>query len=113
VAYGMIAAGRLAEAMRLLPADQREEIEQTVLAYGPVPDPGDIDVASLVERIRGDKKTIGGSVHFVLADRIGHVRVVKDPPYDLIVNAAQEALRVLHPAEAAAGLRGTGGAGGE
>ena len=59
-----------------------------MLDYGPLPDPGEIAPQKLVARIGGDKKTIGGRVHFVLADRIGHVRVVKDPPGDLVLEAA-------------------------
>jgi 3-dehydroquinate synthase len=103
VAYGMIAAGRLAEALQLLPPGTRSEIERTVLDYGPLPDPGEVAAEKLVARIRGDKKTIGGRVHFVLADRIGHVRVVQDPPANLILEAAARALEA--PREAAAGSR--------
>jgi 3-dehydroquinate synthase len=107
VAYGMIAAGRLAEALGILAGGLREDIEQAVLAYGPLPDPGDIVAESLAARISGDKKTIGGRVHFVLADSIGHVRVVTDPPVDLIRQAAGAALQVLrgHAATAAQGGR--------
>jgi 3-dehydroquinate synthase len=103
VAYGMIAAGRLAEALNLLPADARRQIEQAVLDYGPLPDPGDVAPESLASRVRGDKKTIAGRVHFVLAESIGQVRVVTDPPADLVVNAAAEALEALR--KAAAGSR--------
>ncbi len=100
VAYGMIAAGRLAEALRLLPSETRLEIERSVLDYGPLPDPGEVAAANLVARVGGDKKTIGGRVHFVLADRVGHVRVVKDPPSDLVLEAADGALRALRNAAA-------------
>jgi 3-dehydroquinate synthase len=100
VAYGMIAAGRLAEAMGLLAGDTRQQIERTVLAYGPLPDPGEVAPENLVARISGDKKTIGGRVHFVLAERIGHVRVVIDPPRDLVLQAAAGALEVLREAAA-------------
>jgi 3-dehydroquinate synthase len=111
VAYGMIAAGRLAEALELLAADLRAQIEQTVLDYGPLPDPGEIVPQKLVARISGDKKTIGGRVHFVLADRIGHARVVKDPPSELVLEAAAGALQALRQAAAssAAGLPVAGG----
>jgi 3-dehydroquinate synthase len=95
VAYGMIAAGRLAEALSLLAPGEREEIERAVLTYGPFPVPSDVAARNLVERIRGDKKTIGGRTHFVLADRIGHVQVVTDPPPELILQAAAQALEVL------------------
>ncbi len=98
VAYGMIAVGRLAEALHLLSAGEREKIEQTVLAYGPFPSAGDVVAENLVKRVRGDKKTIGGRVHFVLADRIGHVQVVTNPAENLVLKAAGEALEVLQAA---------------
>ena len=100
VAYGMIAAGRLAGALQLLAPDARVQIEQTVLAYGPFPDCGDVIAENLVGRVSGDKKTIGGRVHFVLADRIGHVRVVTNPAQDSVLKAAREALEVLRTAVA-------------
>jgi 3-dehydroquinate synthase len=100
VAFGMIAAGRLAEALRLLPADSRTAIEAAVLDYGPLPDPGDVAPRKLLARLSGDKKTVGGRVHFVLADRIGHVRVVQDPPGELILEAAAGALQALRQAAA-------------
>jgi 3-dehydroquinate synthase len=98
VAYGMIAAGRLAEAMGLLTGDARRQTERCVLDYGPLPDPGEVSAENLAARTSGDKKTIGGHVHFVLADRIGNVRVVTDPPGDLVLKAAADALDVLREA---------------
>jgi hypothetical protein len=37
-------------------------------------------------------------VHFVLADRIGHVRVVTDPPIEFVLQAASAALEELREA---------------
>jgi 3-dehydroquinate synthase len=100
VAYGMIAAGRLAETLELLAPGTRQEIERTILDYGPVPDPGDVVGENLVARVSGDKKTIGGRVHFVLASRIGQVQVVTDPAPQLVLRAASEALEALRAAAA-------------
>ncbi|MEX2304413.1 MAG: 3-dehydroquinate synthase [Bryobacterales bacterium] len=100
VAYGMIAAGRLAEALELLAPGTRQEIERTILDYGPVPDPGDVLAEDLVARVSGDKKTIGGRVHFVLASRIGQVQVVTNPAPNLVLQAASEALESLRAAAA-------------
>ncbi len=98
VAYGMVAAGRLAELARLLTADERRMIEKTILAYGPIPSLRGIAAAKLSARLGGDKKTMGGRVHFVLADRIGHVRVVSGLDRDLILQAAQAGLEALEGA---------------
>ena len=100
VAYGMIAAGRLAETLELLSPATRQEIERTILDYGPVPDPGDVAAENLVARVSGDKKTIGGRVHFVLASRIGQVQVVTDPAPHLVLQAASDALESLRAAAA-------------
>ena len=103
VAYGMIAAARLAAALEMLPNDEAQSLEDVVLAYGPIPDLDGIEASRLVERLRGDKKTIGGRVHFVLPEKIGKVRVLSDIDTGLIVEAAESALRVFSgPAHALA-----------
>lgn len=103
VAYGMIAAARLAAALEMLPNDEARSLEDVVLAYGPIPDLDGIEASRLVERLRGDKKTIGGRVHFVLPEKIGKVRVLSDIDTGLIVETAESALRVFSgPARAPA-----------
>ena len=103
VAYGMIAAARLAAALEMLPNDEAQSLEDVILAYGPIPDLDGIEASRLVERLRGDKKTIGGCVHFVLPEKIGKVRVLSDIDTRLVVEAAESALRVFSgPARALA-----------
>ncbi len=94
VAFGMIAAGWLAEGAGVLAHGDRETMEQAIRAYGPIPNLDGISAARLVERIGGDKKTIGGKVHFVLADRIGHVKVMSGLNPSLIEQAAATALKL-------------------
>ena len=100
VAWGMIAAGRLSESLGMLTAADRERIERLILDYGPLPPLDGLDAANIAPRVSGDKKTIGGKTHFVLATAIGEVQVVTDPPASEILAAAQAALDVV--AEAAA-----------
>ena len=95
VAYGMIAAGHLAESTGLLSADERETIEHTILSYGTIPDLQGVSAERLVERLRGDKKTIGGRVHFVLPTEIGEVKVVSDIAGELIRDAAESGLQTV------------------
>ena len=104
VAYGMIAAARLAAALEMLPNDEAQSLEDVVLAYGPIPDLDGIEASRLVERLRGDKKTIGGRVHFVLPEKIGKVRVLSDIDTRLVVEAAESALRVFSGAPDALAL---------
>jgi 3-dehydroquinate synthase len=101
VAFGMIAAGRLAETQGLLTSDVRAGIERTILDYGPIPDPGEVAPENLVARAGGDKKTVGGRAHYVLAESIGKVRVVSDIPPAAVCRAAQEALAVVRAAASA------------
>ena len=95
VAFGMIAAGRLAEITKLLTSDTREAIERTILDYGPIPAFNGVSAASLEARLGGDKKTIGGKVHFVLAEGIGHVRVVSGIEPEKVIAAADAALKAV------------------
>ena len=92
VAYGMTAAARLAESTGLLPSEERQAIEETILAYGPIPSLEGISAAKLVARLAGDKKTIGGRIHFVLPEEVGRVRVVSEPDPRLVLEAAESAL---------------------
>ncbi len=92
VGYGMIAAAYLAESLDMLPTEDREALVNTVLSYGPIPSLDGISAENLAARIGGDKKTIGGHVHFVLPTEIGKVEVVRDPNTNLIVDAARKAL---------------------
>ena len=92
VAYGMTAAARLAESTGLLASEERQAIEEIIFAYGPIPSLEGISAANLVARLAGDKKTIGGRIHFVLPQRIGRVRVVSELDPRLVLEAAESAL---------------------
>ena len=101
VAFGMVAAARLATALEMLPRDEAQSLEDVVLSYGPIPDLHGIEASNLAGRLRGDKKTIGGHVHFVLPEKIGRVRILSDIDSRLIVEAAESALRIFSRAPAA------------
>ena len=64
VAYGMTAAARLAESSGLLPSEERQAIEETIFAYGPIPSLEGISAAKLVARLTGDKENGGGTSPF-------------------------------------------------
>ena len=95
IGWGMIAAGRLAELLDKLSRDDRRRAEDLILAYGGIPSAAGLDAKNIAARIHGDKKTIGGRVHFILADTIGQVGVVVDPPTDQVVRATQQAIDAL------------------
>ena len=76
VAIGMAAAGRLSARLAGLDKAERDRIEALIRAYGlPVQTPAALDHENLLAAMRLDKKTRGGRFHFVLAEKLGAVRV--------------------------------------
>jgi 3-dehydroquinate synthase len=92
VGFGMRAAVHIAgRTGNLTPAD-RAEILDTIGRYGPIPSLEGISADALVGRLRSDKKTIQGKVHFVLPERIGQVTVVSGIEERVVRAAVEEAL---------------------
>jgi len=92
VGWGMVAAGRLAESLGLLHPDDRASIERLILDYGEIPSLSDLHAEAIADHVAGDKKTIGGTTNFVLAEHAGKVRIVQNPPHESVVRAAHDAL---------------------
>lgn len=92
VAWGMKAATLLAERERLLPAQEGREILQCVESYGPLPSLTGIDPARIAARLKSDKKTVQGRIHFVLPERIGTVKITADVEERHVAEAIEEAL---------------------
>lgn len=90
VAWGMKAAATLARMVGMLKPDGERRIIDCIDGYGPWPSLAGVDTARLAARLRGDKKTIQGRVHFVLPDRIGHVVVRADIGGDLALTAIEQ-----------------------
>jgi 3-dehydroquinate synthase len=96
VAWGMIAASMISAAMQRTDSDTARRIISTVLAYAPLPKV-ESRGKKIVGRLRTDKKTMDGIVHFVLPLEIGRVEVVPDVPERTVVQAIDE-LRYLSQA---------------
>lgn len=88
VAWGMLAATRLAVAEQLLSSSEAERMEALIAAYGPVPSLHGIMPTSVARHLAVDKKVRQGRVHFVLPCAIGKVKIVGGI-------APQRAVRVL------------------
>lgn len=93
VAWGMKAAGALARMAGILKPRDEQRIIECIEAYGPLPSLEGIDADRLASRLKGDKKTIQGRVHFVLPDKIGQVRVYSDIGNDAALAAIEQALQ--------------------
>jgi 3-dehydroquinate synthase len=88
----MKAAALLAEKQRVLSREDRQEIVECVNSYGPFPPVAGIDPARLAARLKSDKKTVQGRIHFVLPERIGAVSITADVDERSVLAAIEEAL---------------------
>jgi 3-dehydroquinate synthase len=93
VAWGMLAATRLAELLGLLATAPADRIGFTISRYGPLPPVADLSEEHLLARLAGDKKTLQGKVHFVLPVSIGEVEIVSGVEPALIRRAIADALK--------------------
>jgi 3-dehydroquinate synthase len=94
VAFGMNAATRLARMAGCLSEGDQDRILECVARYGPIPPVNGIAAERLVSRLQSDKKTVRGSVHFVLPERVGDVRIVSDIPPETVLAAVRAALEI-------------------
>jgi 3-dehydroquinate synthase len=92
VAFGMKAATHLACSLGLLPQAEGARIVAVTDSYGKLPSLAGIEAASLLARLKSDKKTIQGSVHFVLPVAIGDVKVVSDIDAATVLAAIEKTL---------------------
>jgi 3-dehydroquinate synthase len=93
VAWGMRAATMLAEKTGRLSGTDAAVILQVIAKYGPIPPLDGIEASRLAARLRSDKKTVQGKVHFVLPMKIGEVAIATGVDDRLVLESIQAALR--------------------
>src|SRR6266853_427123 len=93
VAWGMIAATHIALSTGKLDSVTAGRITNSVLGFGRLPRMK-LQTTSILKRLRSDKKTRQGVVHFILPREIGKVEITSDVP-ETIVRAAVEEIRKL------------------
>ncbi|MFP5230635.1 MAG: 3-dehydroquinate synthase family protein, partial [Acidobacteriota bacterium] len=96
IAWGMLAALRIALPRNTVGSDQAERIERTIHAYGPLP-PFRSTPAKLLDAAGRDKKNRAGTRRFILPKGIGNAVVVEDVTHqelnaaiDWLLSAAQD-----------------------
>src|SRR6266567_1427781 len=89
VAWGMIAASRIAADVGCCHTSVHERIREGVLRWGKLP-AVNVQTAKAIKLMRSDKKTEAGVLHFVLPSKIGRVEVVNDVPESAIAVALAE-----------------------
>ncbi len=83
VAVGMVRASRLAERRGLVDAKVTERQVELLRAFGlstELPNNVELSTEAVLDRMRLDKKNVGGRIRFVLPTRMGHVRTFDDVP---------------------------------
>src|SRR6202140_1353327 len=93
VAWGMIAATHIALSTGKLDSVTAGRITNSVLGFGRLPRMK-LQTASILKRLRSDKKTRQGVVHFILPREIGKVEITSDVP-EAIVRSAVDEIRKL------------------
>ncbi len=89
VAWGMVAAARIAAEVGKLPAREADRISLATRALGKLPKL-ELRPRNIARRLHSDKKTRNGKVHFVLPTEIGKVEVVNDVPEAVVLGAVEE-----------------------
>lgn len=95
VAWGMHAATHLAQRLGRLSAAAAAEIHRVIAKYGLIPSLDGIAAERLAARLRSDKKTVQGKVHFVLPVKIGEVAIVSGVDESLVLESIEQALAVV------------------
>ncbi len=81
VAIGMVYASRLAESMKLINpsiTDRQVALLKAVNLPTKLPETTSISADDILDRMKLDKKTIGGQIRLVLPTQLGHVQLIQD-----------------------------------
>ena len=89
VAWGMIAATHIALSTGKLDSVTAGRITNSVLGFGRLPRMK-FQTASILKRLRSDKKTRHGVVHFIVPREIGKVEITSDVPEPIVRSAVDE-----------------------
>ena len=78
VAYAMLAAVRVSAERGLVGRDDEARFRDLILRLGPLPPVTDLSITDALEAITHDKKVVGRTLHFVLADGLGATTTATD-----------------------------------
>lgn len=85
ISIGMVAACLIGEEVSVTPPQVTEEVRRVLeLAGLPTVFPDDVSVDAILEAAQRDKKTLAGRLRFVLATRLGEVRITDDVPVSAV-----------------------------
>ena len=78
VGHGMHVAAEISKSMGLLSASELESLREAIKSCGPLPPANDLDPNELLRLVQTDKKSVSGTVQWVLLEKIGRPRIVAD-----------------------------------
>lgn len=93
VAWGMVAATHIALSTGKLDSVTAGRISNAISSFGRLPRMK-IQAANILKRLRSDKKTRQGVVHFILPTEIGKVEIVSDVPEANVKSAVEEIVKL-------------------
>jgi 3-dehydroquinate synthase len=93
VAWGMVAASRIAAMVGALDDRSTSRITEATLGLARLPKL-EVRGRSILKRLQSDKKTKNGKVHFVLPTEIGKVDIVNNVPAEVVLAAVDEIRRL-------------------
>ncbi|HEX6624312.1 MAG TPA: 3-dehydroquinate synthase [Pyrinomonadaceae bacterium] len=91
VGHGMLVAAELSTRLGLLGATELESLREAVRLAGRLPRADDLGPDAIRRALRADKKSVGGSVRWVLLERLGRARVVDGR--EVTASVVRESLR--------------------
>lgn len=98
VAWGMVAAARLAVEKGMLSPREEERVAKVIARVGTLPGWPSCPVAKLIAAMQADKKTRAGRLRFVLPQRIGRVRCGVEAEEEMLMRVLREcAIAAVQP----------------
>ena len=93
VSVGMMGAALISNSLGMLSAEEVDRQRAALQSFGLPVSCDDVDLDAVSEAMALDKKTVGGAIHWVLLDGIGHAVTRSDVPPDMVRHALESLCR--------------------
>jgi 3-dehydroquinate synthase len=90
VAYGMLAALRLGVQRGVTPQAAYDTVASLIATLGPLPPVSDLPMKEILAAVARDKKIVAGTLHFIVATRLGATTELKDVTEKELKQALQD-----------------------
>jgi 3-dehydroquinate synthetase len=72
----MLVAGQISKDLGMLAPDTLQSLREAVALCGPLPPAGDLSIAEIVSAMMRDKKSVAGTLKWVLLEDLGRARII-------------------------------------